>query len=166
MNQISAVSRYRTSASWGTQTSRQTKTVWHSTCTGPIACNSYFSSEKPQFQLGGFSSPRSRSEKEGLMEGFYFTSLRSCLVQGSAILYLWEHARQNLQTKIFLVAQSIGSPLQNPNLITQSLDKTQRHLVLRLTVGSNAIPMADDHQREIFVGSQTLPLQGCSPVLH
>ena len=100
------------------------------------------------------------------MERLYFTSLQSILAQGSEILYLWKHARQNLQAQVFLVSQSVGTPLQNPNLVVQSFHKAQRHFILRLAIGSDAVPVANDHQGEVLVGSQTLPLQGCSPVLH
>ena len=153
-------------ASWGPQASCQTKSVWHSACTGPIACIFYYGAEKPQVQLGGFSAPRFGLEKGWWMAGHYFTSLQSLLARGSGILNLREHARQNLQAQVFLVAQSVSPPLQNPNLVVQSFNKAQRYLVLRLTVSSNPIPVAKDHQSEVLVGSQTLPLQSIYPVLH
>ena len=152
--------------SWGPQASRQTNNVWHSACTGPIACIGCYGAEKPQFQLGGFSTPRFGLEKGRWMAGQLFTSPRSYLVFVSKTLYLREHARQNLQAQIFLVAQSISPSLQNTNLVIQSFDKAQRHLVLRLTIGSDAIPVANDHQGEILVRLQALPLQSRPPVLH
>src|SRR5256886_5983848 len=37
-----------------------------------------------------------------------------------------QHAGQNFQTQILLVAQTIGSSLNDPDLVVESLDKAQR----------------------------------------
>jgi hypothetical protein len=52
-------------ASWGPQASRQTKSVWHKACTGPMACDSYYGAEKPHVPLGGFSAPDKGRRRRG-----------------------------------------------------------------------------------------------------
>src|SRR5208283_1321188 len=76
-----------------------------------------------------------------------------------------QHAGQDLQAQILLVAQAIGTPLEHANLVVESLDETQGHLVLRLAKGGNAIPVLLDHAGELLVRFEPLPFEGCFPVL-
>ena len=63
-------------ASWGPQASCQTKGVWHCACTGPIACDSYYGTEKPPSWSWGFSAPPSGPLEEGEVKGeAFFTSV-------------------------------------------------------------------------------------------
>ena len=73
----------------------------------------------------------------------------------ASILNLREHAPENLQPEILLIAPPVGPTLQNLNLVVQSFDEALRHLVLGLTVGSDAVPVTNNHQGEVFVGSQS-----------
>ncbi len=50
----------------------------------------------------------------------------------------------------------ISAPLQNTDLVVETLNKTQRDFILRLTKGSDAVPVSINHQSELFVTSQTL----------
>ena len=76
-----------------------------------------------------------------------------------------QHAGQNFQTQILLVAQTIGSSLNDPDLVVESLDKAQRHFVLRPAKGGDALPVRFDHAGELLVGFESLPFEGAFPVL-
>jgi hypothetical protein len=78
---------------------------------------------------------------------------------------LRQHAGQDLQAKVFLVATSVGATLKDTDLIVQSLDEAERDLVLGLTVGSGAIPVSLDHVSKVLVGLQPLPFELRAPVL-
>src|ERR1700687_6116872 len=67
--------------------------------------------------------------------------------------------------KLVLVPEAVGSPLNDADLGVQALDKAERHLVLRLAVGGDAVPVTLDHLGEGLVGFETLPLEGAAPVL-
>jgi len=76
-----------------------------------------------------------------------------------------QHASQYLQAQILLVAQAIGTALEHANLVVESLDETQGHLVLRPAKGSNARPVLLDHAGELLVRFEPLPFEGGFPVL-
>ena len=73
-----------------------------------------------------------------------------------SILERWQHASQDLESKIFLVSQPVGAPLDDANLVVQPFDKAQRDLVLRLAIGGDSIPMALDHLGDLLVGRKAL----------
>src|SRR2546427_10733698 len=78
---------------------------------------------------------------------------------------LAQHARQDLQAQVLLVAQPVGTALDHSDLVVESFHETQRYFVLRTTVGGDAVPMPLDHRGELLVRVQPLPLQGGLPVL-
>jgi len=81
------------------------------------------------------------------------------------ILQRRQSTRQNLQAKIFLIAQPISAPLNHPDRVVQSFYKAKRNLVLRLAVSRDALPMPVDHVSKLLVGFQPLPFQTVTPVL-
>jgi hypothetical protein len=78
---------------------------------------------------------------------------------------LRQHARENLQSKVFFVAQSVGAALKHTDFVVQSLDEAERDFVVRFAVGGDAIPVSLDHVSEVLVGFQTLPFELRPPVL-
>ena len=76
-----------------------------------------------------------------------------------------QHAGEDLQAQVLLVAQTISAPLDDPNLVVETLHESQRHFVLRLAEGRNAIPVRFDHADKLLVGFEPLPFQGGFPVL-
>ena len=69
-----------------------------------------------------------------------------CPLQGG------QHASEDLEPQIFLVAQAVGASLDDANLVVESFDEAQRDFVLRLAVGRDTIPMTVDHCGELLVG--------------
>ena len=65
-------------ASWGLQASRQTNNVWHSACTGPIACIGYYGTQSPNYNWGALR--RLHSCWRGVMDGEVFFSHPSIFV--------------------------------------------------------------------------------------
>ena len=53
-----------------------------------------------------------------------------------------QRAGQELETKVFLVSQSIGPALDNSDLVVDPLDETQRNFVLRVAMCLDAIPVS------------------------
>ena len=78
---------------------------------------------------------------------------------------LWQHRSKSFEPHIFFVSKAIGTPLDDTNLVVESLDKSQRHFVLRPAVSGNAIPMTLDHLCKFFIGSKPLPFERRLPVL-
>ena len=86
-------------------------------------------------------------------------------VRGMHRLEWRQHAREHLESQILLVAQAVGTALDDPNLVVQALDESERHLVLGFAVGGDSVPMSIDHLGEFLVGFEALPLQTRPPVL-
>ena len=59
-------------------------------------------------------------------------------------LQSWQHAGENLEAEIFVVAQAVGSALEDADFIVEAFDKAERDLVFRFAIGGDAIPMAID----------------------
>src|ERR1700690_4260040 len=76
---------------------------------------------------------------------------------------LGQHARENLQSEVFLIAQSVRSPLNDANLVVQSFHESERDLVLWLAVGGDPIPMSINHLSKFLVGFESLPLEAPPP---
>ena len=55
--------------------------------------------------------------------------------------------------------------MKHTDLVVEAFDKTQRHFVFRLAIGSNPIPMGIDHLGKFLVRFQALPLELIAPVL-
>jgi len=49
------------------------------------------------------------------------------------------------------------------NLVVESLDDAQRHLVLGIAISSDSIPMSINHVGEFFKGFEPLPRQARAP---
>src|SRR3970040_3108980 len=86
-------------------------------------------------------------------------------VQSARCSELGQHAREYLQSQVFLVAQPVCASLDDTNFIVQTFHESKRDLVLWLAVGSDPIPMSINHLSEFLVGFQALPLQARAPVL-
>src|SRR5262245_33072333 len=76
-----------------------------------------------------------------------------------------QHAGENLEPQVFLVAQPVSPTLDHPDLVVEPLNEAERDLVLEPTVGGYAVPMALDHGRELLIRFEPLPLQARAPVL-
>src|SRR5271157_597899 len=83
----------------------------------------------------------------------------------SRILEHRQSAGQDLEAKIFLVAQPVGSALDDADLVVEPFDETEGDLVLRLAIGGYSIPVTLDHIGELLVGLEPLPLERCAPIL-
>src|SRR5688500_310057 len=78
---------------------------------------------------------------------------------------LRKHAGEHLEAEVFLVAQTVGTTLEDANLVVQSLDETERDFVLGAAVRGESAPVTLDHVGEAFVGRETLPLELRAPVV-
>src|SRR3974390_831682 len=77
----------------------------------------------------------------------------------------WQHAGEDLEPQVVLVAQAVGASLDHPDLVVEPLDEARRDLVLWLAVGRDAFPVTADHGGELLVRLEPLPLQARAPVL-
>ena len=77
----------------------------------------------------------------------------------------WQHAGQDLEAKILLIAQAVRASLDDADFVIQPLDEPQGHLVFRPAVSSNAVPMTIDHLGKLLIALQSLPFETCPPVL-
>src|SRR5215467_9706396 len=69
------------------------------------------------------------------------------------------------QAQIWLVAQAVGAALDHPDFVVKSFDEAERDLVLRPTVGRDAVPVTVDHVGKFLVRFEPLPLEASPPVL-
>ena len=76
-----------------------------------------------------------------------------------------QHASEDFEPKVFLVAQAVGTTLDDTDLVVQAFDEAERDFVLWLAVGGDAVPVSLDHVGEVLVGFQALPFQLRPPVL-
>lgn len=76
-----------------------------------------------------------------------------------------QHARQYLEPQIFFIAQPVRPPLEDADLVVQSLDEAERDLVLGLAISGDAIPMTIDHLGELLEGFEPLSFKARAPVL-
>ena len=81
------------------------------------------------------------------------------------ILELGQHASEDFQSQVLLVAQPICASLDDPDFVVASFHESERDLVLGLAVGSAPVPMTIDHGGELLVRCKPLPFERCSPVL-
>ncbi len=68
-----------------------------------------------------------------------------------------EHTREHFQPQVWLIPQAVGPALDDPYLIVESFHESQRHLILRLAMGHNPIPVPVYHVGELLIRCQTLP---------
>src|SRR5215475_3636310 len=81
------------------------------------------------------------------------------------MLEFWERAGQNFEPQVFFVAESVGTPLDDAYLCVEPFNESQGHLVFRLAVGGDAVPVFVDHLGKLLVPLQALPFEGRAPVL-
>ena len=55
--------------------------------------------------------------------------------------------------------------MDHANLVVQTFYESQRHFILRLAIGGDAVPVTVDHRGELLVGLEALPLERGAPVL-
>ena len=55
--------------------------------------------------------------------------------------------------------------MNDPDLVIETLDKTEGNIILGMDIGRDAIPMAFNHFGEILERLEPLPLQGGSPII-
>ena len=53
-----------------------------------------------------------------------------------------QHAGEDLESEVFLVTDSVGSTLDDTDLVVESLDEAELHLVLGEAVCRDAVPVA------------------------
>ena len=75
----------------------------------------------------------------------------------------WQHARQDFEAEILLVSKSVGSSLDDADLVVESFDEPQRYLVPLLAVRRDPIPVLLDHPSKLLERLQSLPPQGPGP---
>src|SRR5580765_3700590 len=78
---------------------------------------------------------------------------------------LRRHRSKDFEPQIFFISKAISTPLDHPNFVIKSFDKSQRHFVFWPDVSGNAIPMALDHLGKLLVRLKPLPFERRSPVL-
>src|SRR6267143_4118684 len=83
----------------------------------------------------------------------------------TARLELREHAGEDLEAEVVLVAEPVRAALEDADLVVQPLDEAERDLVLRAAIGRDPVPVPVNHRGELLVGAQALPLEGRPPVL-
>ena len=76
-----------------------------------------------------------------------------------------QHAGEDLETEVLLVAEPVRAALEDADLVVQPLDEAERDFVVRTAVGRDPVPVPVNHRGELLVGSQALPLERRSPVL-
>src|SRR4029077_1273199 len=76
-----------------------------------------------------------------------------------------QHAGEDLETQIIIVAQAVGAALDHPNLVVEPFDEAKRDLVLQPAVGGDPIPMTIDHCGELLERFEPLPLETGAPAL-
>ena len=72
---------------------------------------------------------------------------------------LWQHARQDFEAKVLFVSKSVGSSLDDADLVVDAFDEPQGHFVLLMAIGRDAVPMCLDHPGELLVWLESLPPQ-------
>src|ERR1700757_3268272 len=85
--------------------------------------------------------------------------------ESGAALERRQHAGEDFQAQILFVAQTVGAALDHPDFVVEAFNKTERDLVLRPTVGRDAVPMTVNHLGEFLVRFEPLPLEADPPVL-
>src|SRR5665647_480054 len=92
------------------------------------------------------SERRLRGEAEGARRATGVSSRGARL--GNPGSNLGQHAGENFQPQVRLVAQSVRAALDDADLVVQSFHKAERYLVLRFAVGGDSVPMPIDHRGE------------------
>ena len=78
---------------------------------------------------------------------------------------LGQHAGEDLEPEVFLVAQAVGAALKDTDLVVQPFDEAQSDFVFGFAVGRNPAPVPLDQGGEVFVGFEPLPFELLAPVV-
>src|SRR3990172_10404464 len=81
------------------------------------------------------------------------------------MLERWQHGREDLESKVLLVAEAVRASLEDSDLVVQALHEAERDLVLGLTIRRDPIPVAFDHRGELLERCESFPLEGVAPIL-
>ena len=76
-----------------------------------------------------------------------------------------QHAGEDLQAEVVLVAETVGPPLDHTDFVVEPFDEAEGDLVFVSAVGGDSGPVPVDHLGEVLVGLEALPFEGGSPVL-
>src|SRR6185437_3558985 len=76
-----------------------------------------------------------------------------------------QHGREDLEPKVLLIAKPVGASLDDADLVVESLDEAECHLVFRFAVSRDPLPVALDHGGELLVGLEALPSESGAPVI-
>ena len=66
-------------------------------------------------------------------------------LEESRISEFRQHAGEDLQSEVLLIAIAVGPTLEGTDLVVESLDESQWHLILHVAVGLDAVPVSFDH---------------------
>ena len=66
-------------------------------------------------------------------------------------------AGEDFQPEVLLIPETVGSPLDGPDLFVDALYEAQGHLVRLVVVGLDAVPMDGHYQGETLERLQPLP---------
>ena len=64
-----------------------------------------------------------------------------------------------------MIADAVGAPLNDPNLVVESLRKAERDFVVGMAVTGDAVPVPLDHVGEFLKGSESAPAELRFPVV-
>ena len=81
------------------------------------------------------------------------------------ILELGQHASEDLQSQVLLVAPPLCAALDDPDFMVEAFHESARALVLGLAVGSAPVPMTSEHGGALLVRGKPVPFARCAPVL-
>src|SRR5271157_5963891 len=76
-----------------------------------------------------------------------------------------QHAREDFEAEVLFVSKSVGSSLDDADLVVDPFDEAQRHLVLLMAIRRDPVPVFLDHPGELVVRLEALPPQGRLPSL-
>ncbi len=74
-------------------------------------------------------------------------------------------AGEDLEAQVFLITQAVSAPLDDADLVVESLDEAGGDLVLWMAVGGDAVPVPLDHFSELFVRFESLPFERVAPIV-
>ena len=80
-------------------------------------------------------------------------------------LELREHAGQDLEAQVFLIAQTIGTALKDADFVVETFDEAEGDFVRGAAVSGDAVPVTFDHRSEVLEGLEPLPFKCRLPVL-
>src|SRR5512142_2768613 len=76
-----------------------------------------------------------------------------------------QHACEDFEAEVLLVSKSVGSSLDDADLVVDPFDEAQWHLVSLLAIQRDPVPVSLDHPGELLVRLEALPSQRRLPSL-